>query len=145
MFKNFVMMKKVVLMTMIAFVGFSCNKESVEPDSESSQSQTNTNNNDWYIYEWYSTVDGSNVPISLGNTGTDHKLDFRTDNSIYYYIESLPNNEPASWGTYTSSTITQGTGGSTNSIVYQIISETTAELRAEKHENGGHWYLILKK
>lgn len=83
----------------------------------------------WYIYESYAKYSPTSAPIPLSPTGLDHKLDFKNDGTIYYFIESVPSAAPAYWGSYTNTTITLGSGGS-GSTTFQITNQDSHIIEA---------------
>lgn len=124
----------VVVALFVTFTFTSCEKKKLK-------------NTPWYIYEHYFNYPSSSQPIQVGNSGLDHKLDFKNDGTIYYYIESVPSASPAYWGSYTSNSITLGAGGA-GSVVYDITNQTSNLLEAKYVDptpGGGTFYLTLKK
>ena len=147
-------MKNYLFVLLTLFFVISCKKEETSKASSTSNdnntntsdnnSQTTSNKSDWYIYEWYYSMKDQNSPIVLPYTGPDYRLKFKDDGTIYLYILSIPSASPAFWGTYTSTTISNGSGG-LGTIDYEIISQSATTLKAIGSKPGISYHLTLKK
>lgn len=101
-------------------------------------------NTPWYIYEHYIKYPSSAITIPVGSSGLDHKLDFKNDGTIYYYMESVPSAAPAYWGSYTSNTVTLGSGGA-GSVIYNITNQTSTLLEASYTDSNGMTHILTLK
>jgi hypothetical protein len=139
-------MKNLFAFFLAVLLLFSCKKETNNNTTTNNTNQTTTSKNDWYIYEMYGVYDEdpNSTPIILSGSGPDYRLNFKTDGTIYLYLSSVPSAQSAYWGSYTTSTITFGSGGA-GSLDFQIISQTSTTLKAKKTDPGISYFLTLKK